>query len=76
MTRFEYLVVHTEGDRVLTANGHWQGTVDQGEPGDRDSCPDLHAYLSEAGAQAWELVAVDPEERGTATLYFKRTHRG
>ena len=74
MARFEYLVVYMEKDRVLTANGHWQGIVDRGEDGDRDSCPSLFEYLENAGAQGWELVAVDPEETGTAQLYFKRTH--
>jgi hypothetical protein len=73
MARFEYLVVYMEKDRVLTANGHWQGTVDRGQDGDRDSCPALFEYLEDAGAQGWELVAVDPEETGTAQLYFKRT---
>lgn len=74
MTRFEYLVVHTEQHRVLSANGHWQGTVGRGEPDAAESCPSLYPYLEEAGAQGWELVAVDPEDSGTATLYFKRTH--
>lgn len=74
MTRFEYLVVYQEQDRILTANGHWQGDIAKGEDGDRASCPTLFDYLSEAGAQGWELVAVDPEETGTAQLYFKRTH--
>lgn len=74
MARFEYLVVYMESDRVLTANGHWQGTVDRGQDGDRDSCPALFEYLENAGAQGWELVAVDPEETGTAQLYFKRSH--
>jgi hypothetical protein len=72
MTRFEYLVVYMENDRVLTANGHWQGTVERGGDGDVDSCPCLHDYLSDAGAQGWEMVAIDPEETGTAQLYFKR----
>ena len=74
MARFEYLVVFVENDRVRTANGHWQGTVDRGEAGDVESCPSLFDYLAEAGAQGWELIAVDPEETGTAQLYFKRTH--
>ena len=73
MYRFEYLVVFVEKDRVLRANGHWQGTVADGEAGDRDSCPDLFQYLEEAGAQGWELVSLDPEETGTARLFFKRT---
>jgi hypothetical protein len=72
MARFEYLVVYMERDRVLTANGHWQGEVERGQDGDRDSCPALVEYLEGAGAQGWELVAVDPEETGTAQLYFKR----
>lgn len=72
MTRFEYLVVHVDGERVLTANGHWQGEAED----DPATCPDLHAYLAEAGAQGWELVAVDPEQAGSATLYFKRVHFG
>ena len=72
MTRFEYLVVYMENDRVLTANGHWQGLVPKGEEGDAESCPSLFEYLSEAGAQGWDLVAIDPEETGTAQLYFKR----
>jgi esterase/lipase superfamily enzyme len=72
--RFEDLVVYVESDRVLTANGHWQGTVERGGEGDAASCPSLFDYLAEAGAQGWELVAVDPEETGTAQLYFKRTH--
>lgn len=72
MTRFEYLIVYVEHDRVLTANGHWQGTVDRGLDGDAESCPDLVAYLAEAGAQGWELVALDPEENDTARLFFKR----
>ena len=72
MTRFEYLVVYREADRVLRANGHWQGEVGEGEEGALASCPSLFAYLEDAGAQGWELVAVDPEETGTAQLYFKR----
>ena len=74
MTRFEYLVVYMERDRVHTANGHWMGTVDKGEDGDHDSCPSLFDYLEDAGAQGWDLVALDPEEVGTAQLYFKRSH--
>ena len=74
MTRFEYLVVYMENDRVLTANGNWQGTIDRGEDGDTASCPSLFDYLSEAGAQGWDMVAIDPEETGTAQLYFKRSH--
>lgn len=76
MTRFEYLVVHAEGERVLTANGHWQGLVERGQPGSIESCPSLFSYLEEAGAQGWELVAIDPEGVGTVTLFFKRTHVG
>lgn len=72
MKRFEYLVVVQEHNKILTANGHWQGEVARGEPGDRASCPDLLEYLEQAGAQGWELVALDPEEKGTAVLYFKR----
>lgn len=76
MVRFEYLVVKMQSERVLTANGHWQGTVDRGEEGDLESCPSLFEYLEEAGAQGWDLVALDPEEEGTAQLYFKRSHPG
>jgi len=72
MKRFEYLVVYQENNRVLTANGHWQGEVPKGEEGDLESCPDKFAYLEEAGAQGWDLVAIDPEREGTAVLYFKR----
>ena len=74
MTRFEYLVVSVDNERVVRANGHWQGEVEEGQAGDRDSCPTLFDYLEEAGAQGWDLVAVDPEETGTAVLYFKRAH--
>ena len=74
MLRFEYLVVFMEKDRVLTANGHWQGTVARGEAGDAESCPALFDYLAEAGAQGWDMVALDPEETGTAQIYFKRAH--
>ena len=74
MTKFEYLVVFMQNDRVLTANGHWQGLVDKGEEGDVDSCPNLYEYLSDAGAQGWELVALDPEDNETARLFFKRAH--
>ena len=74
MTRFEYLVVFVEHDRVVSANGHWQGEVERGQPGALETCPSLFTYLEEAGAQGWELVAVDPEDQGTAQLYFKR-HR-
>ena len=74
MKRFEYLVVHQENNRILTANGNWQGTVAKGDEGDTASCPDKFEYLAEAGAQGWELVAIDPEHVGTAVLYFKRTH--
>jgi len=70
--RFEYLVVVQEQNRILTANGHWQGEIAKGEAGDRDSCPDLLAYLQDAGAQGWDLVALDPEDKGSAVLYFKR----
>ena len=74
MTRFEYLVVYMEQDRVLTANGHWQGTLERGAEGDLQSCPSLFEYLEEAGAQGWDLVAVDPEEVGSCQMYFKRAH--
>lgn len=73
MRRFEYLVVFMRDDRVLTANGHWQGEIPRGEEGAVESCPALFDYLAEAGAQGWEMVALDPEETGTAQLYFKRT---
>ncbi len=76
MVRFEYLVVKMQSDRILTANGHWQGTVEQGGEGALESCPDLFEYLEEAGAQGWDLVALDPEEVGAAQLYFKRAHPG
>ena len=68
MKRFEYLVVYQENNRILTTNGHWQGT----EEGDASTCPDKFEWLAEAGAQGWELVAVDPEGQGNAVLYFKR----
>ena len=74
MKRFEYLVVYQENNRILTANGNWQGTVERGDDGDIESCPDKFEYLAEAGAQGWELVAIDPEETGTCVLYFKRSH--
>lgn len=75
-TRFEYLVVYAAQDRVLRANGHWQGEVAEGEDGASESCPSLFDYLEEAGAQGWELVAIDPEDTGTVQLYFKRSHAG
>lgn len=71
---FEYLVVFVRNDRVVTANGHWQGEISDGEEGAEASCPSLFDYLAEAGAQGWDLVALDPEAEGTAQLYFKRTH--
>ena len=76
MTRFEYLVANVRDGRVWSANDHWQGTVPRGEPGGDASCPTLLEYLEEAGAQSWELVAVDPETEGTAILYFKRARTG
>lgn len=74
MRRFEYLVVFMKNDRVITANGNWQGEVPEGRPGAEESCPSLFSWLADAGAQGWEMVALDPEEAGTAQLYFKRTH--
>lgn len=76
MKRFEYLVAFVSDDRVLTANGYWQGEVPRGEEGAEASCPTLQDWLGDAGAQGWELVALDPEETGTAQLYFKRTREG
>jgi len=72
MKRYEYLVVRQEDGHVITANGHWQGETPRDEPGDYESCPDLVSYLEEAGAQGWDLVAIDAEEVGSAVLYFKR----
>jgi hypothetical protein len=72
VTRFEYLVVFMDNDRVVRANGHWQGEVAEGEEGALASCPSLFEWLEDAGAQGWEMVAVDPEGQGTAQLYFKR----
>lgn len=72
MKRYEYLVVRQEDDHVTSANGHWQGEIAKGEPGDVESCPDLVGYLEEAGAQGWNLVAIDAEAQDTAVLYFKR----
>ncbi len=74
MTRFEYLVAFVENDRVLKTNGHWQGEIAEGEEGAHASCPDKFTWLAGAGAQGWDLVAVDPEETGNAVLYFKRAH--
>ena len=68
MKRFEYLVVVQKDDRIVTANGHFQGEVE----GDPTSCPTLLSYLEDAGAQGWDLVAIDPEDKGSAVLYFKR----
>lgn len=76
MTRFEYLVVYVEHDRVLTANGHWQGAEERGADGDLESCPTLFDYLAEAGAQGWDLVALDPEDKNTSRLFFKRMRIG
>jgi len=76
MLRFEYLICFVQEDHVLTANGHWQGTIEHGQDGDVDSCPDLYEYLAQAGAQGWELVALDPEDIGTARLFFKRARMG
>jgi hypothetical protein len=73
MRRFEYLVVFMENDRVVRANGHWQGEIAEGEEGGIESCPSLFDWLAEAGAQGWEMVALDPEDAGTAQLYFKRS---
>lgn len=74
MTRFEYLVVFVHEDRVIRANGHWQGTIEEDEEGARESCPNLFEYLADAGAQGWDLVTLDPEDTGTARLFFKRAH--
>lgn len=76
MRTFEYLVVQVVSDRVREANGHWLGELDPEDEGAEQSCPELVDYLASAGAQGWELVALDPEEVGTARLYFKRTHGG
>lgn len=73
MRTFEYLVVHVDHGRAVRANHHWLGEVDEGAKGDRASCPELVDYLADAGAQGWELVAVDPEQTDTAVLYFKRS---
>ena len=73
MHRYEYLVVLMENDRIVTANGHWQGELERDADRAEDSCPSLFAYLEEAGAQGWELVALDPEDKGSARLYFKRS---
>lgn len=74
MKRFEYLVVYQENNRILTTNGHWQGEVPRGDEGDVASCPDKFEWLEQAGAQGWDLVAIDPEGEGNAVLYFKREH--
>ncbi len=74
MTRFEYLVVFVQNNRVLKTNGHWQGEIPEGEEGAEASCPDKFTWLADAGAQGWELVAIDPEDVGNAVLYFKRSH--
>lgn len=72
MRRFEYLIAFVAGDRVQTANHNWQGAVPRGTDGDHGSCPTLVEWLTSAGSQGWELVAVDPEGEGTAQLYLKR----
>ncbi|MCB9680355.1 MAG: hypothetical protein H6733_02710 [Alphaproteobacteria bacterium] len=74
MRKFEYLVAFTKDDRVLLANGNWQGEIARSEADAELSCPSLFDWLAHAGAQGWELVAVDPEETGTAQLYLKRVH--
>jgi hypothetical protein len=59
---FEYLICVSQLNKVTFVNNQWQGRVGgphSSEPHDRmlDSCPDLTAFLNQAGADGWELVS-------------------
>lgn len=58
--RYEYRVCQVQQSRVTFANGRWLGDVPPTQPDIQEafgSCPEVWAYLNEAGAEGWKLVA-------------------
>ncbi|HSR32349.1 MAG TPA: hypothetical protein VLY63_17440 [Anaerolineae bacterium] len=75
----EYRVCQAQQSRVTFVNGQWAGTIpNTGLDLQRafHSCPEVWHYLSQAGAEGWDLVAVTTrtEDQGDVVdvLYLKR----
>jgi len=81
-TSFEYRVCLVQGSRVTFVNGAWQGrkAIEPADPEtSMDSCPEKWEYLTTAGADGWELVAVAPlthlQDQHAQELYLRRAKR-
>lgn len=79
MDRREYRVCQAQQSRVTFVNGRWAGEVPNTDPDIQkalNSCPEVWAYLDQAGAEGWDLVAVTTrvEDAGgiVDVLYLKR----
>ncbi|MFN2225980.1 MAG: hypothetical protein ACK2UY_06725 [Anaerolineae bacterium] len=78
-TTFEYRVCLVQQSRVTFADGAWAGKVPQDQDNVQaafSSCPAVWAYLDQAGAEGWDLVAAnsraEPGGQGVEILYLKR----
>lgn len=78
---FEYLICQAQEGRITIVNGDYVGRFmgDQAvvEVRERmfDSCPDFCAFLSQVGAEGWELVcgySIANEHGQYEKLIFKR----
>ena len=68
MTKWEYLVVRTQGGVVMMANGQELGKIVSNQPvGEM-----LYEYLNEVGEDGWEVVGM-AEARGGVELVLKRS---
>lgn len=79
MQSFEYQVCSVQYGRVTFVNGEWLGSGPLGTDANAalESCPNVWAYLGEAGSNGWELVSVvsHPQTQAEAVqdmLYLKR----
>jgi hypothetical protein len=79
MDRFEYRVCQAQQSRVTFANGQWVGHIPNTNPEPQkalESCPEVWAYLGQAGAEGWELAAATTRVQDNGgvvdVLYLKR----
>ena len=73
MKQFEYRVAVFQQGHVTHDGGRWVGSIAPTEEGAIDTCMSLQPFLSEAGADGWELCATVPMAGGQASnLIFKR----
>jgi hypothetical protein len=71
--RIEYQTALTQQGHVTHVDARWIGKAEWTDDKAIGTCPDLHVYLKEVGAEGWALCATIPLAQGQATqLVFRR----